>query len=289
MKIRYLLIAGLLLSTSSIAFAEHYNIGKTYTIRSAAQGGSKEEAELANLMKEMDKSAAARGDKLSMGSIAEGCLKIEDYACAYKNILISLTSTYWWTDFQLPTRQLAVHDKARDGLSDAEAEKITAEVKAHFAEELETAKKKLEEEIKKHPDQEESLRASFPMPRDDIGDKDPAEWEEMARKGNITAAGHLAKKSLEEADYPAAYKWATLASMGASWQILGESMLSYRDQARKQMSADELRQADQELRELLLNMKYPDKSPKEIQSAERALQKKLKNLQRRGIISKARF
>ena len=225
MKIQYLIIAGILLINC--------------TVEATNPGTKRNEAELARVMQSLDRKAAASGDKLAMSSVANACLTTGDYMCAYENILISLTSLYWWTDLKLPNHVLEIHDKARDALSDQEAETIMEKVKLYFAEEVKKKGKQVE---------------------DNMADKDPAEWEKLARQGKIIAAGHLAKKYLSEENYSATYVWATIASMGAVWQTLGENMLSYRDQARKHMNQIQMQQANEEIQNILLGIKYPGKT-----------------------------
>jgi hypothetical protein len=227
MKIQFLLMLSILFINCA---TEATNLGKNL------YRNKKNEIELAHLIQRMDNIAARKGDKLSMANVANSCLRKGDYACAYENILISLTSSYWWMDLKLPTHVLELHDRARDGLSDEEAEKITKKVKIYFEEEA----KKTDKEIQK-------IKIAF----NDIANKNPSEWELLARKGKILAAGHLAKKYLSEKNYTSSYVWATIASIGASWQILGESMLSYRDQARKHMDFKQIMKADQKIQVIL--------------------------------------
>ena len=130
MKIRSLLIVIIVLI---IVLVGSINLKKTYAAKSTPRQTSTNQEQLLRLMQSMDKRAAASGDKLSMANVANLCLEQKDYACAYKIMLISLTSSYWWTDLELPTHVLDLHDKARDALSDQEADIITKEVKIYFA------------------------------------------------------------------------------------------------------------------------------------------------------------
>ena len=253
MKIQYALIIGILLFNCPVeaAMQEENN--------TATQKPAIDAAFLHNL----DKVAAASGDKLSMAGVANTCLQEGDYVCAYTNILVSLTSRYWWLDLELPSHVFAIHDRARDGLSDKEAEEISTKVTTFFV---------------------ELARKTGPNLEDEMANKTPKEWESFARQGKVLAAGHLAKKALEEKDYISTYKWATLASMGAVWQVRGENMLSYRDQARKHMTQKQMEKTDDEIRLILRKIKYKGMSFWQI----RAYEKRLQELERKGIITKVR-
>ena len=260
MKIQSFLIASMLFISCT---TEATNLGKDYIET------KRYETELAHTIQSMDNTAARKGDKLSMANVANACLKQGDYACAYENILISLTSSYWWMDLRLPTHVLEIHDRARDGLSDEEAEKITRKVKVYFSKEAE-----------KFVEQTQKMKIEL----NDMAGKAPSEWESLARKGKILAAGHLTKKYLSEKNYQSSYVWATVASMGASWQILGESMLSYRDQARKHMNSKQIIEANQEIQTILRGIKYQGMTSEQIKKQEDWI----KELERKGIINRVK-
>ena len=48
-----------------------------------------------DLLSDLDKIAAEHGDSHAMGTLANSCLKKEDYVCAYKWSGIALRSSYW--------------------------------------------------------------------------------------------------------------------------------------------------------------------------------------------------
>ena len=200
-------------------------IGKTYIVRTEEQGGRGAEAELARQMQKLDQVAAAKGDKLSMARVAQECFSRGDYQCAYKNSLMSLTSRYWWQFQKVPLEMLALHDRARSKISSKDAKRITQEVREALLKDVPPGK----------------------IPEDDMASKSPKEWETYARKGKIFAAGHLAQKCFKEKDFVCAYKWATIGSIGAVWQIKGSNMLAYRYHAMQKISDEDFKKANIEI------------------------------------------
>jgi len=222
----------LTIALSMPVMAEMVHIGKTYVVRDAAHGGTGEEAKQAEIIHQIDKVAAASGDRLSMANVAISCFKQGDYDCAYQNMALSLTSTYWWGNGEVPTQLMDIRDQSIDKLSPERAKEISDGIKAYAAAQVEG------EEI----------------PKDDTVNLSQKELEILARQGKLLAAGNLAKLCLEQKDYPCVYKWSTLASRGGAWWVRGEEMLALRDIARHEMSTLQIVRAQKETQDILTHI-----------------------------------
>lgn len=94
--IKYLIL-GLVCTFSASAQAEIVN----YVTPSQAEMGTITGSDVKNivvdsdLLSDLDKIAAEHGDPHAMGTLANSCLKKEDYSCAYKWSGVALRSSYW--------------------------------------------------------------------------------------------------------------------------------------------------------------------------------------------------
>jgi len=96
MMLKYLIL-GMICIISAPAQAEVIN----YVTPSQAEMGTVSGSNVKNivldsdLFSDLDKIAAEHGDAHAMGTLANSCLKKEDYSCAYKWSAIALKSSYW--------------------------------------------------------------------------------------------------------------------------------------------------------------------------------------------------
>lgn len=96
MMLKYLILV-LTCTVSVAAQAEILN----YVTPSQAEMGIISDSNVKNivvdsdLFSDLDKLAAEQGDSHAMGTLANSCLKKEDYPCAYKWSGIALRSSYW--------------------------------------------------------------------------------------------------------------------------------------------------------------------------------------------------
>lgn len=91
------LILGLICTFSASARAEIVN----YVTPEQAEMGTITGSDVKNivvnsdLLSDLDKIGAEHGDPHAMGTLANSCLKKEDYSCAYKWSGVALRSSYW--------------------------------------------------------------------------------------------------------------------------------------------------------------------------------------------------
>jgi len=219
-----------LLPTHAIAYTTY---GKT--IVHDPNSNDPHERNMAKQIQSLDDKAIERGDTFAMASVAKRCLTQNDFQCAFKLSSLALSGSVWWGMVGDTSPVFAIHDAARDKMTEAEVRQAEQSIKDHVAAKLQKIPEEDLDKLKKEISNIELTREQM---------------KEKAEFGSTPAMGLLSADCLKTKDYACAFKWSTLSLAGRYMWVTQQAtdMLSYRDTARRHLSSEQQAELMQEVK-----------------------------------------